>query len=178
MRDLRLVGLSEDRRHLLLRSDAGEQFRVLADERLRVAARGDRPRLGQLEIQMDSALRPRDIQARIRAGDTPEAVAAAADMPLERVMGYAVPVLAEREHICEQARRAALRRKHASGPTRTLGDVVDEELRRRGVDPGDARWDSHRRDDGRWTVTVSRSSQDIAQLSNLPFFSVNSCRRE
>jgi len=155
MRDLRLVGLSEDRQHVVLRSDTGEQFRVPADERLRVALRGDRARLGQLEIQMDSALRPRDIQARIRGGETPEAVAAAAQVPLERIMGYAVPVLAEREHMCGRARRATLRRKHTTGPTRLLGDAVDERLRERGTDPRRARWDSWRRDDGRWAICVT-----------------------
>ena len=158
MRDLRLVGLSEDRRYVVLHSDTGERFRVPADERLRVVLRGDRPRLGQLEIQMDTALRPRDIQARIRSGESPEAVAAAAGMPLEKVMGYAVPVLAEREHMCLRARRATLRRKHTSGPTRLLGDVVDAQLRERGGDPGSARWDSWRRDDGRWAITVSPST--------------------
>ena len=155
MRDLRLVGLSEDRRHVILRSGTGEQFRIPADERLRVALRGDRPRLGQLEIEMDSALRPRDIQARIRSGETPEAVAAAAQVPLERIMGYAVPVLAEREHMCVRARRATLRRKHTTGPTRLLGDAVDEQLRQRGINPELARWDSWRRDDGRWAVCVT-----------------------
>jgi len=155
MRDLRLVGLSEDRQHVILRSDTGEQFRVSADERLRVALRGDRARLGQLEIDMDSALRPRDIQARIRSGETPEAVAAAAQVPLERIMAYAVPVLAERDHMCVRARRATLRRKHTTGPTRLLGDAVDENVREAGTDPALARWDSWRRDDGRWAVCVA-----------------------
>lgn len=155
MRDLRLVGLSEDRTYVVLRSDAGEQFRMPADERLRVAMRRDRARLGQLEIQMDSALRPRDIQARIRSGETPEAVAALGQAPLERIMGYAVPVLAERAHMCERARRATIRRKHTSGPSRLLGDAVDNALRERGSDPEAARWDSWRRDDGRWAVTVA-----------------------
>ena len=51
---------------------------------------------------MDSALRPRDIQARIRAGETPEAVAQAAQTSVDKIMMYAAPVLAER-----RARRRA-----------------------------------------------------------------------
>src|SRR5690606_24365193 len=78
MRDLSLVGLSEDRRYVLVRSASGERFRLPVDESLRAALSGDRARLGQLEIQMDSALRPRDIQARIRRGESPEEVADAA----------------------------------------------------------------------------------------------------
>jgi len=157
MRDLELVGLSEDRSHVLLGSDSGEGFRVPVDGRLRAAVRGDRVRLGQVEISMDSALRPRDIQARIRAGESPEAVAAVAQVSLDRIMGYAVPVLAEREHVCQQARRSALRRKHASGPGRMLGQAVDEHLRGNGWDPEAATWDAWRREDGRWSVTLSAS---------------------
>jgi hypothetical protein len=155
MRDLRLVGLSEDQKYLILRDEAGEECRVLADERLRAALRGDRARLGQLEIQMESVLRPRDIQARIRAGESPEDVAAVAQVPVEKIMAYAVPVLAEREHIAERARRSGVRRKHADGPATLLGDAVDQQLRRRGSKPDEATWDSWRRDDGRWAVTVT-----------------------
>jgi hypothetical protein len=155
MRDLKPVGLSEDGQKLVLVSDSGERFAVPADGRLRAAMRGDRARLGQLEIEMDSALRPRDIQARIRAGETPEAVAAVAGVDMDRVLGYAVPVLAERSHIAERAQRSAVRRKGADGPGRLLGDAVTERLRDRGVDPGTADWDAWRRDDGRWTVQVS-----------------------
>ena len=155
MRDLKPVGLSEDGQKLVLVSDSGEKFAVPADGRLRAAMRGDRARLGQLEIEMDSALRPRDIQARIRAGDTPEAVAAVAGVDMDRILGYAVPVLAERSHIAERAQRSAVRRKGGEGPGRLLGDAVTERLRGRGVDPASADWDAWRRDDGRWTVQIS-----------------------
>jgi len=155
MRDLRLVGLSGDRRHIVLRCDTDEEFRVPADDSLRAALRRDSARPGQLETKMDSALRPRDIQARIRAGASPEEVADIAAVPLDKIMGYAVPVLAEREHIAERARAATVRRKHTEGPTRQLGDSVSTQLHTRGDDPAAAVWDSWRRDDGRWLVTVT-----------------------
>jgi len=111
MREARLVGLSQDGTQLILAmAETGEEFAVPVDDRLRAALRGDRARLGQLEIQMESALRPRDIQARIRAGESPEAVAAIAQMPMERVMAFAGPVLAERDHIASLAQRASVRR--------------------------------------------------------------------
>jgi Protein of unknown function (DUF3071) len=123
---------------------------------VRAALRGDRARLGQLEIQMESALRPRDIQARIRAGESPEAVAAVAQMPMERVMAFAGPVLAERDHIASLAQRASVRRRGgADAPARNLGAWVTERLRTRQVDPTSAEWDAWRRDDGRWAVRVS-----------------------
>ena len=158
MRNLHFVGLSEDGSELVLASDTGEEFATPADDRLRAALRGDRARLGQLEIEMDSALRPRDIQARIRAGASPEEVAQAAQISVDKILGYAVPVLAERRYIADQARRSAVRRKGGEGPGRLLGECVAERLAERGVDPAGAEWDAWRRDDGRWGVRVDYSS--------------------
>ncbi len=158
MRKLRLVGLSADGRQVVLVDDAGAEFATPADDRLRAALRGDRARLGQLEIEMDSVLRPRDIQARIRAGDPPETVAALAQVSVDKIMPYVVPVLAERQHIAELARRSHVRRKGADGPSRTLGDVVAERLQGRGVDALAAEWDAWRREDGRWAVQASYHS--------------------
>ena len=155
MRDLTLVGLSTDGRQLILRGVTGDEFRTPADDRLRATLRNDRARLGQLEIEMDSALRPRDIQARIRRGETPEAVAEAAQVTVDKIMTYAVPVLAEREHIVDRARLSTVRRKLSQGPGSVLGESVNSALIGRGDNPESAQWDSWRRDDGRWTITVS-----------------------
>ncbi|MFI5695159.1 septation protein SepH [Kribbella sp. NPDC051586] len=167
MREARLVGLSQDGKQLILAmAETGEEFAVPVDDRLRAALRGDRARLGQLEIQMESALRPRDIQARIRAGESPEAVAAIAQMPMERVMAFAGPVLAERDHIASLAQRASVRRRGGGdAPTRNLGAWVTDRLRTRQVDPASAEWDAWRREDGRWAVRVSYfvESEDEAE---------------
>ena len=89
MLDLTPVGLSQDGKRLVLVSSAGEEFSVPVDTRLRAALRGDNARHGQLETKMDSALRPRDIQARIRAGESPEDVAAAAQTTVDAIMPFA-----------------------------------------------------------------------------------------
>ncbi|MFF0343209.1 septation protein SepH [Kribbella sp. NPDC004875] len=170
MREARLVGLSQDGTQLILAmAETGEEFAVPVDDRLRAALRGDRARLGQLEIQMESALRPRDIQARIRAGESPEAVAAVAQMPMERVMAFAGPVLAERDHIASLAQRASVRRRGGGdAPTRNLGAWVTDRLRLRHVDPASADWDAWRREDGRWAVRVSYfvESEDEAETKD------------
>ena len=154
---LTLAGLSEDGKRLLLVSDAGVEFTLDADTKLRAALRGDHARLGQLEIKMESVLRPRDIQARIRAGESPEAVAAAAQTSVDKIMPYAAPVLAEREHVAQRAQRASLRRTAgaASAASRTLGDAIGSHLRGQNVDPGVVAWDAWRREDGRWTLTAT-----------------------
>jgi hypothetical protein len=167
--NLTLVGLTEDNQRLVLVSDSGEEFTLPADARLRAALRGEHSRLGQLEITMESSLRPRDIQARIRAGESPEQVAAAAQTTLDRVMGYAVPVLAERAHIADRAQRASVRRANGEGPGRVLADAVAERLRGRNVDPDSVEWDSWRREDGRWTLVADYRSGDNPRHAEFVF---------
>jgi len=161
MREAKLVGLSPDGKYVILAMlETSEEIAVPVDDRFRAALRGDRARLGQLEIQMESALRPRDIQARIRSGESPESVAQFAQMPVERVMAFAGPVLAERDHVATLAQRASVRRRGGEGPARNLGTWVAERLRTRQVDPESAEWDAWRREDGRWAVKVAYRSGD------------------
>jgi hypothetical protein len=167
--DLTLVGLTDDGTRLVLVSDAGEEFTLPADVRLRAALRGEHARLGQLEITMESSLRPRDIQARIRAGESPEQVAAAAQTTLDRVMGYAVPVLAERAHIAARAQRATVRRAQGEGQARVLADAVAERLHGRNVDPESVEWDAWRRDDGRWALVADYRSGESARHAEFVF---------
>ena len=169
MQDLTLVGLSKDGKQLVLVSDSGEEFALPADAKLRAALRGDHARLGQLEIQMESALRPRDIQARIRAGETPEKVAAAANTSVEKIMGFATPVLAERAHIAERAQRSSVRRKAGEGPSKLLGDAVAERLRERNLSPDSVEWDAWRREDGRWTLVADYRSGEKARHAEFLF---------
>ncbi len=161
MREAKLVGLSPDGKLILAVAETGEEVGVGIDDRLRAAVRGDRVRLGQLETTMESALRPRDIQARIRAGESPESVAQVAQMPVERVMAFAGPVLAERGHIASIAQNASVRRRGGTdAPVRNLGTWVTERLRSRAVDPNSAEWDAWRREDGRWAVRVVYSTDE------------------
>jgi len=155
MAHLTLAGVSDDGKRLLLVSDKGVEFTLDITPSLRAALRGETSRIGQLEIQMDSALRPRDIQARIRAGESPESVAQAAHTTVDKIMTYAGPVLAERQHIAERAQRSSVRRSpgESAGGARTLGDSVDAHLRSSNVDPSTVEWDAWRREDGRWSLS-------------------------
>ncbi|HET8616751.1 MAG TPA: septation protein SepH [Actinomycetales bacterium] len=152
MHDLRLVGVHEDGEHLLLSDAEGGRFLLAVDDALRAAVRRDRPHLGQLQIEIEGGLRPRDVQARIRAGATAEEVAALAGWPVEKVRRYEGPVLAEREHVAGLARDVRLRRR---GGAVTLGAEVARRLTARGVDLDQVRWDSWRVDGDPWTVVVT-----------------------
>lgn len=153
MPELRVVAVSNDGTRLVLKAADSTEYTLPIDERLRAAVRGDRPRLGQIEIEVESHLRPRDIQARIRAGATAEEVAQMAGIPVDRVRRFEGPVLAERAFMAERARKTPVRRPgESSGPP--LGEAVQERLLLRGAERDTVQWDSWRRDDGTWEVLL------------------------
>ncbi len=153
MPELRVVAVSNDGTRLVLKAADSTEYTLPIDERLRAAVRNDRARLGQIEIEVESHLRPRDIQARIRAGASAEEVAQLAGIPVERVRRFEGPVLAERAFMAERARKTAVRRPgENTGPL--LGETVAERLMLRGAEKDTAQWDSWRRDDGTWEVLL------------------------
>jgi hypothetical protein len=160
MHQLRLVALSDDGQSLVLALDGaepgeeGERFELPIDERVRAAARGDARRLGQIDVEIGVTLPPRVIQARIRAGETPEQVAQASGIRVERIMRFAHPVLQERERVAEQARQARVRLSEGT-PSVPLQQFMSERLRLLGADLDAVRWDAHRAGDGVWQVTAA-----------------------
>ncbi|MGI5127130.1 septation protein SepH [Pseudonocardia sp. CA-107938] len=157
MRALRVVGITEDNGALsVVLEEPGrqERFVVPADEQLRAAARGDLTRLGQIAIELESQLRPREIQARIRAGASVEQVATAAGVPIAKIERFAYPVLLERSRTAEVAQRAHPMRAEGAD-SRMLGDVVAHTFGLRGLDYSDTEWDSWKGEDGRWVVALS-----------------------
>ena len=98
-----------------------------------------------------NALRPKDLQARVRAGATVEELCELTGMSFTRVEAFAYPILQERGARAERARKG-----HpllADGPSvDTVETMVIDSLEERGVDPELLRWDSWRLKSGNWTV--------------------------
>jgi hypothetical protein len=170
MQELRFVAVSEDGSYAILAVPGRSGRYVLPiDERLRAIANGQTSRLAQYEIEVESPLRPKEIQARIRAGETAEEIADAAGIPLERVRWFEGPVLAERAYIADQAQVASVRRAGDSAPGPRLGEIVPARLTASGADPEDAQWDSRKRGDGNWQVTLSFPSAGRVHLAEWVF---------
>lgn len=154
MRALRVVGVTGDGSVVLEDPGRRERYTVPADEQLRAAARGDVTRLGQIAIELESQLRPREIQARIRGGASVDEVAAAAGVPTQKIERFAYPVLLERSRTAELAQSAHPQR--ADGPdSRTLGETVAHTFGLRGQDYAGAGWDSWKGEDGKWVVVLT-----------------------
>lgn len=163
MDELELVRLHEDGERLVLAARDGAQSTLPITDALRAAIRGDRPRMESIRAQEESALRPREIQARLRAGETCEALAEASGLPLDHVRRFEYPVISEREHSISRVRAKAVLTDD-DGAT-TLGEVADERLRSRGVRPDDARWTATREGTHPWIVQVEFTAADRPRVA-------------
>lgn len=91
-------------------------------------------------------LSPREIQFRVRAGETPELIAASTGWPLDRVIRYAEPPLGERAYVAERAQKTYV---HSTRGGATLLEMVQGF-----TDSTDLEWDSFYRE-GQWVVTAA-----------------------
>ncbi len=156
MQELRFVAVSEDGQYAVLGVPGrSARFTLPIDERLRAVALGQTSRLAQYEIEVESPLRPKEIQARIRAGETVEEIADAAGIAVERVRWFEGPVLAERAYMADQAQQASVRRQGDATPGPRLGEIVAERIKAFDAEPDDAQWDAKKRGDGSWLVQLT-----------------------
>ena len=153
MADLRLVGLTDDGARLILERDDGERDHLAVNERLRTTLIRPGSPASQTQLDLESQLTPREIQSRIRAGQSLEEVALAAGITVERVERFAGPILHEREHIAQEAANVSVGRDD-HGAVMLLGELVGQRLEERGVPRDGMHWDAWRRDDGGWEVRL------------------------
>jgi hypothetical protein len=173
MRDLKVVGLDVDGKRVLCEdADTAERFALRVDDRLRAAVRGDKARVSQtqIDIEVRTVLRPKEIQARIRAGASVEQLAQSTGADVSRIERFAHPVLLERSRAAELA--TAAHPVLADGPAvLTLLETVSTALVARGLDPDAIAWDAWRNEDGRWTVQLAWQagrSDNVAHFRFVP----------
>ncbi|MFF2266668.1 septation protein SepH [Cellulosimicrobium cellulans] len=152
MDELELVRLHEDGEHLVLRATGGTQFTLPITEPLRAAVRRDRPHLEHLRAEGERNLAPREIQARLRAGESVETVAEAAGLGVENVRRFAGPVVAEQEYVVDRVR--ASRQGHDEDSP-TVGELVAQRLAARDVEPDTVEWSAARQPGASWVVTAA-----------------------
>ncbi len=157
MRELHVVAVSEDGRHVLLASRRGTTkttYRIALDERLLAAVRGDLPRPGT-ETAAASELTPKEIQSRLRSGESAASIAAAAGVPITRVERFSGPVQGEMARVIDAARGAYVVRGRLGRSVLTLGAAVDQALAAQpGLRSESTEWSTFREEDGTWKVTV------------------------
>lgn len=134
MKDIRFLGTDGD--FLLLESADGERVRLLVDEVVRRAIRGESP------DKLDSpTISPREIQEEIRVGRTIEDIIKASGAPEEYVRKFAQPVLDELNHAVLNALtvRLEIAGDRFNEPTaREFGEIIKSRLAASGA--GIERW--------------------------------------
>jgi hypothetical protein len=98
-----------------------------------------------------SELTIKEIQARLRAGQSPREISESTGTALEKIERFSGPILHERNHIISHALDTQVRRGRSE---LTLREVVNERLGARGVDINALEWNGFRQEDGTWIISV------------------------
>jgi len=158
MSELRLTGKNPDGTHLTLTNPIGEEFTVRISDTLRATV--NQPRLAAVVASDDAeTMSVKEIQRRLRAGETMDAIARDGHISVEKVERFAGPILQERVYILDQAFSVVLR-KESARDQETFEDVVISRLAPMGVDSDSLSWNTWRIDDGTWTIDLAYPNRD------------------
>jgi hypothetical protein len=180
VRELHVVALSSDGKHLVVTPTKGSlkgAFLLPVNARLRKALDGELnakpkrpdpapepPAAAPAKPPAESRLSPREIQARLRAGQAPERVARAAGVPVDRVTRFYGPVLSERALVVDAARDGTVTRARLGESRAPLGPAVVANLAAKGLPaPAAEDWSAFRRPDGTWVVCLTVTSRGKAR---------------
>jgi len=134
MKDIKFLGADGD--FLLLETAEGVRYRLLVDETVRRASRGE------VQAQLDApTLSPRQIQEEIRVGRSIADIIAASGAPEEYIRKFAQPVLDELNHAVLNALTVRLEiagDRFNEPATREFGDIIKSRLAASGA--GIERW--------------------------------------
>lgn len=154
MENVTIVGTEEN--VLVLATESGERFALAIDEVLRREIR---------RAQADAAPRPataspREIQQHIRSGLTVDEVAELLSLPVSDIDRFAGPVIAEREHIINQALAAPvlLGTELEPGAQPTFGAAIRTRLA--DLEGSEEHWASWKDERG-WTVKLEFLSNEV-----------------
>ncbi len=148
--DLRLVGRSADGTELELVDQDGNKFNLRISDSLR--SNVNQPRLAAVsDFQEEVSTTVKEVQARLRGGESIDSISRTTDWSIEKVENFAGPILQERAFIIAQALATQIKREpHAP----YLETAVSAKLAPRGVDMATVEWNTYRKPDGNWQVTL------------------------
>lgn len=140
---------------LIVANDAGEEFRLIVDDtvlsELRHLSKRDR---------QAGRVKPREIQALIRAGKSRAQVAEETGLEEADIERFEEPVLAERRYILELAQAVAVRTEASGDSDQHFGGVIAERLIGLGVEDSD--WSSWKDEETGWMIGLDFIAHDVA----------------
>ncbi|MCD4549483.1 septation protein SepH [Schaalia sp. lx-260] len=152
MIELDLLGVGADGQTLVFTDAQGERYSVPITDELRGSVRRDRPHLEAIPSPSSSPLRPKDIQALLRAGATAQDIAHEHGLEIQQVLRYEGPVRAEQEYALTRARQSRIGNE-ADSPI--MGELVVDRLAARGVDAHSLVWSARRENQAPWQICLT-----------------------
>ena len=166
MTELRLNGKTPDGANLSLIDHDGSEYFLRISDTLRASV--NQPRLTPVSTEDEVILTVKEIQARLRSGETIEGLAREAKWTMEKVERFAGPILQERSYIIGLAQDVILRRESGREPL-TFFEVVATRLAPRQVDMGAVEWICWRLENGTWVIRISYPSRDGKGIADWNF---------
>lgn len=152
MTELRVVGRTQDGEHIELTDNDGNKFLVRVSDSLRASV--NERRLTPV-VESSPKLSIKEIQARLRAGESYSDVANLSGLSTEKIERYASPIMQERAWIIEQALKAS-----PKGASLPLSELVILRLAPRGVNMNQVSWNTWRLEDGTWHLVLTYPSSE------------------
>ena len=150
MIDLDLLGVGADEETLVFTDSEGRRYTTPITDELRGAVRRDRPRIEA--VSEDKPLRPREIQALLRAGACAVDIAREHNVEVSQITRYEAPVQAEKDYALSRALSSHI----GSLPdSPVMGDLVVDRLAARGVSPDSLNWSASRQADSPWVIQLT-----------------------
>ena len=167
MSELRLTGKTEDGNHLALVDTEGNNYSVRISDTLRATV--NQPRLTSVPASdATETMSVKEIQRRLRAGESFEQVAREGQITVEKVERFSGPIMQEREYILDRARELVMR-KDAYRSDLTFSDVALAKLSPRGVDTDQISWNTWRLPDGIWHIELHFPNRDGSGVATWNF---------
>ncbi|MEI9907133.1 MAG: septation protein SepH [Actinomycetota bacterium] len=163
--ELRLLGKSSDGVNVNLVDHEGNEYSLRISDTLRATV--NQPRLSAVEVEETQPITIKELQARLRAGESVESLARAAQWSVDKVERFASPIFQERSYIIGLAHDVVIRREAGRDPV-TFLDVVTTRLSPRQVDMTEIEWDCWRLEDSSWIIRLgypTREGQSLADWS-------------
>ena len=162
---------------IVVQAEDGERFQLTLDDALRsavgpvapvVAAAPEPPPASRPRPVSAHPLSPREIQTRVRAGESAQELADDSGTPMDKIMRFAYAVLEERSRVADEARRARARRD-GDGNLVPFGETVDARFAVHAIEPQSVEWDSFRRPDGSWVVSAAWTADGTERHAHWAF---------
>ena len=150
-------GKTPDGANLSLVDHEGQEYFLRISDTLRATV--NQPRLVPVNVEENSSLTVKEIQARLRSGESIENLARESQWSLEKVERFAGPILQERSYVIGLAQDVVVRKESGHEPI-NFAEIVEFRLAPRQVDMDNVEWNCWRLEDGSWLIRIGYPNRD------------------